>query len=218
MTLNQNEISEKILSVCQKLHARNMLAAADGNISYRVGDEKILITPSGKAKSEILPSEMAIIDINGKIIEGKPSSEMQMHLKVYQTCPEAKAVVHAHPPTAIAWSIARPELKTLPAECLSELILAVGDIPFVPYARPGTKDMGEVLVPFLAEYRAMILSRHGALCWGETLEEAHRGMERIEHVSEILMKAHQLGGLTFLEKEEVTHLREKRKKIGPVIL
>lgn len=214
----KTKIAQEILEICQKLHRRNLLAAADGNVSARLDDGTIMITPSGKPKEQVDPLEMAIVSLEGDVLRGNPSSEMKMHLAVYNKCPEAKAVVHAHPPTAIAWTVAKPEMKFLPAECLSELILAVGDIPIVPYARPGTEDMGEVLLPFLKDYRAMILSRHGAICWGESLTEAYMGMERVEHVSEILYKAQTLGSLTTLPKEEVDHLRELRKKIGPKII
>lgn len=218
MSHPEHKYAEKIISVCKKLHQRNLLAAADGNISYRLPNNMIMITPSGLSKVDLKVEDMAILDLEGNILSGKPSSEKSMHLRVYQECPEARAVVHAHPPTAIAWTVANPQLEFLPAECLSELILAVGDIPITPYARPGTAAMGEVLVPLLKEYRALILSRHGALAWGESIDEAHRGMERIEHVSEILFKAKLLGGLTTLPEEEITHLREMRKKIGPTIL
>ncbi|MAZ47725.1 MAG: aldolase [Halobacteriovoraceae bacterium] len=218
MSHSEQEYAEKIISICKKLHQRNLLAAADGNISHRLPNDTIMITPSGLSKVDLVVEDMALLDLEGNILKGNPSSEKSMHLRVYQECPEARAVVHAHPPTAIAWTVANPELDFLPAECLSELILAVGDIPITPYARPGTATMGEVLVPFLKTYRALILARHGALTWGESIAEAHRGMERVEHVSEILYKAKILGGLTTLSKEEVTHLREMRKKIGPTIL
>jgi L-fuculose-phosphate aldolase len=141
-----------------------------------------------------------------------------MHLQIYKSCAKAKAVVHAHPPTAIAWSIARPELEKLPADCLSEVILATGDIPFVPYARPGTEQMGQVLTSFLPRYRALILRSHGAVAWGEDLEEAYRGMERIEHSAHILFMAEKLGGLNKLPDEEIHYLYELRKKIGDVLL
>ncbi len=214
----ESEIRRKIIQVCQRLYQRNMLAAADGNVSYRLSDKKILITPTGKPKAFIGIDDIAIVNIEGGILEGQPSSEKMMHLQIYRSCPQAVCVVHAHPPTAIAWSIAYPELKELPSSGLSEVILAVGKIPFVPYARPGTIDMGEVLKSYLPELRAMILSRHGALTWGESLDEAVGGMERIEHSCEILFKAERLGGITDLPKEEVNYLKELRRKIGDKIL
>jgi L-fuculose-phosphate aldolase len=207
-----------ILEIARRLHQKNMLAAADGNISFRVNDNEIWITPSGVSKAFITESDLACINLQGEILQGQPSGERLMHLQIFKSCAKAKAIVHAHPVTAIAWSVAKPELEELPADGLSEVILACGRIPFVPYARPGTSQMGEVLQSFLPEYRALILRRHGAVTWGESLEEAYRGMERIEHSAQILMSAQMLGGLSSLPSEELSYLRELRKKLGPQLL
>ena len=217
-SLSAQRIKKQIVEICERLHARNMLAGADGNISFRISDDEILITPSGIAKAFMDPDQMAVINIKGETIDGKPSSEKLMHLEIFKNCPQAKAIVHAHPPTAIAWTVARPDLQKLPSDCLSEVILATGDIPFVPYARPGSENMGKVLVPFLPRHQAMILRNHGALCWGLDLEEAYRGMERIEHSAQILATAERLGGLKSLPQEEIAYLYELRKKIGNVLL
>lgn len=216
-SLAAQRIAKEIVIVCERLHSRNMLAAADGNISYRISDDEILITPSGIAKGFMQPDQMAVINLNGDILLGKPSSERLMHLEVFRTT-DAKAIVHAHPPTAIAWSIARPDLQKLPSDCLSEVILATGDIPFVPYARPGTQQMADVLKPFLPKHKALILKNHGALAWGADLDEAYRGMERIEHSAQILKSAQELGGLKSLPAEEIKFLYELREKIGNVLL
>jgi len=212
--VQRKQIAAEIVDTCRALNARNFLAAADGNVSVRLNEREIMITPAGQNKSRTSPGDMAIITIDNEILEGKPSSERLMHLEVYRQCPLAKAVVHAHPPTAIAWTIARPDLKELPAECMSELILALGRIPVVPYARPGTIEMGTNLHPFLPSCRALILARHGALSWGEDLQEAYNGMERIEHSALILKTAQELGGLTTLPEHEVRALRELRKTLG----
>jgi len=140
-----------------------------------------------------------------------------MHLAVYRACPEAQCVVHAHPPTAIAWTLAWPELEELPGDVLPELILAAGTIPIVPYARPGTAAMGEALAPYLPERRLLLLARHGALCWGEDLEEATGGIERLEHVAKILKATIDLGGLVPMEAEELEALRAIRGRLGPRI-
>lgn len=211
-------IKKAIVRYCQMLHKKNMLAAADGNLSYRINDAFILITPTGVPKAFIKPEDIAVIDLANNILEGKPSGERLMHLEVYRKCPLAKAVVHAHPPTAIAWSVACPDLEELPSESLSEVILAAGKIPFVPYARPGGISMGTNLHPFLPQCRAMILSRHGALTWGESLLEAYVGMERLEHSAEILYKAKTLGQLTTLPADEVTALKDMRRQMGEKLL
>jgi L-fuculose-phosphate aldolase len=207
-------VATAIVKICGRLHERNMLAAADGNVSFKRADGKILITPTGINKGFMSVRDMALIGQNGKVFSGKPSSEMQMHLAVYNACPKARAVVHAHTPHAIAWSIAEPNLRELPAESMSELILATGGIPIVPYARPTTAKMGENLHGYLPKNRVMILARHGALSWGETLIEAYNGMERLEHSAQILYLAKTLGAVTSLEQEEVAALREMRRTIG----
>ncbi len=219
MTSSELKVTaDHILEICKRLHSRNMLAAADGNISVRLNNNQIMITPSGIAKAFMSADAMAIMDLDGNSIQGQPSSEKLMHLEVFKNCPKAVCVVHAHPVTATAWSIAQPDLKQLPAEALSEVILATGGIPIAPYARPGTVDMGSVLKEYLPHHRALILSRHGALTWGESIEEAYRGMERIEHSAQVLMAAHLMGGVTKLSPEEIQHLHEMRKKIGEVLL
>lgn len=203
----------KIIDAAKRLYQKNMLAAADGNISYKISDTCILMTPAGVSKAYIAPEDLAIITLDNKIVAGNPSSERLMHLGVYNKCPQARCVVHAHPPTAIAWTIARPDLAELPSECLSELILGVGRIPIAPYAKPGTTEMSDVLLPLLPENPVMILARHGALAWAGTLEEAVNGIERLEHTAEILLKAEMLGGITVLPDAEVAYLKEKRKKM-----
>lgn len=211
-------IKQQIIDTAQQLHAKNMLAAADGNISYRLSDNEIFITPAGKSKAKIEPDDIATINLKNEILHGTPSSERLMHLTIYQHCPQAKCVIHAHPATAIAWTIARPDLKELPSECLSELILAAGKVPIAPYARPGTQSMGDVLKPFLPACRIIILARHGALTWGEDLQETLNGMERLEHTADILLRATMLGGITNLPDEEVSILKNMREKIGERIL
>lgn len=208
------KVVREIVEICQRLHAKNMLAAADGNVSYKISDQQILITPTGLNKAFIKPTDIAVITQDNQILSGKPSGERLMHLEVYRQCPKARCVVHAHPPTAVAWSVAYPELRELPSECLSEVILAVGRIPIVPYARPGTQQMGENLKEFLPGCRVMILARHGALSWGEDLNEAYNGMERLEHSALILRNAQTLGRLTPLPPEEVEELRAMREKLG----
>lgn len=207
---------ELICQISKRLYDKGMLASCDGNISLRIDKNRVLITPSGVAKAFLRPNEMCVVDLEGNLLSGKKaSSELKMHLAVYQNNDLAKAVVHAHPPRAIAWSIAKPEMKFLPNDSMSEVILALGKIPIVPFALPGSAEMGTKLLPFIDDSRAMILARHGALTWGEDIEEAYRGMERLENSVEILMYAEALGGAVSLDKKVVDELYKLREKIGP---
>lgn len=212
--LSKDTVRAAILHVCKMLHAKNYLAAADGNVSYRLDDEHIFITPSGRPKAFIHESDIAVINLRGEILSGTPSAERVMHLAIYRKCPQAKSVVHAHTPSAVAWSIARPDLKELPSSALPEVILAAGRIPIVPYAIPTTADMGVALEEYLPSCRLMILSRHGSVSWGESLEEAYMGIERLEHAAETLRLAASLGELTEVSKSDLAILRAMREKIG----
>lgn len=210
----ERQIREEIINTATMLHHKNMLAACDGNISYRYNDNTILITPSGKPKFLLVEDEIAVVDINGKVIKGKPSSEMLMHLEVYKMRADARAVIHAHPPTAVAYSIAHPAAEEIPGKSFSELILAIGKLPIVPFQMPGSLEMGTALHPFIKNYKVMVLARHGALSFGEDLIEAYSGMERLEHSCEILLKAESFGAVTELDEQTIDELHAMRKKIG----
>ncbi len=210
-------LSESILIACRRLYDRNLLAAADGNVSIRLA-HKIVITPSGRAKGFLKAHELAFLSHEGETLQGQPSGERDMHMVIYNKCPLAQAVVHAHPPHALAWSLARPDLSRLPDECLPEVILACGEIPIVSYARPTTKDLGKAIESYLPHHRALILGRHGAVTWGESLDEAVGAMERLEHVALILYLAEKLGGAKPLPDEEVSWLRNMRKQMGERVL
>jgi len=212
--LTEAQAAREIIEVCKCLHQKNLLAAADGNVSYRLSEDRILITPTGQHKAYLEPHEMAVINSNGDVLEGQPSSERLMHLEIYRHCPKARCIVHAHPPVATAWTIARPFLERLPSDALPEVTLAVGQIPIVPYARPSTEAMGTHLRKFLPRHRVMILARHGAVSWGESTIEAYNGMERLEHASEILRLAHTLGRVSPLPPEELHALQAMRAARG----
>jgi L-fuculose-phosphate aldolase len=225
MGLHSNFTDEEIekikldmVTVCRLLNQKNMLAAADGNVSFRVSDERIFITPTAINKAFMEPEEIATINIRGDVLSGHPSGERLMHIEVFKRCPEARCIVHAHPPTAVAWSLARPHLTELPFEVLPEVILAVGRMPIIPYARPGTVEMGTYLAPVLPKYRVMILSRHGGISWGESISEAYNGMERLEHSAQILKSAVELASMNSishlpgLPESEIRALQKMREQ------
>ncbi len=204
-----------IIKICKKLHKKNFIASCDGNISTVLDSKSILITPSGYNKGFLREEDLVLMDCNANTNSSKkPSSEWKMHVAIYKNCPKAKAVVHAHPPIATAWSIAYPQLEELPCNSCSELILAVGKIPIVPYARPASVDMTEALSAYLPYSRVMILSNHGAISWGESLMEAYNGIERLEHAATMLMYAKSLNRLNDLPADEIEQLKKMRQKIG----
>jgi L-fuculose-phosphate aldolase len=213
----QSGQAHEIVRLCRRLAERGWVAACDGNVSAREGDH-IFITPTGRYKTQIRARELAEVSLDGTVHRGQPSSELALHLAVYRRCPEALAVVHAHPPIATAWTVARPDLDELPVDSVAEVILSAGRIPFVDYARPGTPGVAAAVEPHLPAHRVLVLRRHGALAWGESGEEAFAGIDRLEHSARLLMAAHTLGGLTRLPAEETDALHRMRRARGPRIL
>nr|WP_320132772.1 class II aldolase/adducin family protein [uncultured Holophaga sp.] len=218
-TMSHNESETEVLlalaEVCHHMHLRNLMAAGDGNASWRFPDGRIAMTPTGVSKENLSPQDFAWLGPDGEVLRGRPSSERLMHLAVYRHCPEARCVLHAHPPTAIACSLAHPEWEEVPGTAMPEVILAAGRIPVVPYANPGTPALGEVLVPYLPEHRLMLLPRHGGIAWGESVAEVRSGMERLEHVCHILRMALGMGGFSPLPEEDLQVLRARRASLGP---
>lgn len=195
--------------VCKRLYEKNLIAGSDGNISEKRGNE-VLITPSGVDKSEIKEDDLCLMDEKGNALKGQASSEKYMHLSIYKYQSKAKAVVHAHPPYAIALSLARPQWKKLPL-ALPEIIITLGDVSFAPYVCPGTQELGESLKPFVQKSKAVILSHHGAVVWGESLKEAVLIMEQLEHSCKILCVSESIGKTAGLPEEEVKKLIKKRE-------
>ncbi len=204
---------EQLITIGKIFYQKGFLVATDGNFSCKLDDNTVLITPSGKAKYNLKTKDLVLINLEGQTIKGDtPSSEIDLHLEVYKNCPQALFVFHAHPPKAISCSLIFE--NKLPSEYLPEVILTTGDIPIVDYAKPGTKSIAKKLKAYLPEKKVLILSHHGALTWGENFEEAHYGMERLEHSASVLFDSFLLGKPKPLKKQEVKWLYEKRKEIG----
>ena len=200
-------MEKEIIKICKRLHKKSFLAGCDGNVSARAESGLIHITPSGLSKRALKADQMALMDIEGKALKGRPSSEKFMHLAVYQGQPKAMAAAHAHPPHAVALSLARPDWKELPP-AMPEILIALGKVPFVPYIQPGTKELGGALRPLAKESHALILSHHGALTWGESLEEAYMRLEQLEHACQIIFLAEAMGGARTLPPEALKALKK----------
>jgi L-fuculose-phosphate aldolase len=210
--------AEAIIATCKRLYAYGLMAAGDGNVSCRIDSGTVLVTPRGASKAFLDAGSLAEVALDGRTVSGSPSTELDLHLEVYRRAPEAGAVCHAHPPHAIAWTLARPDDKELPADALPEVILACGSLPVAPYGIPGTRELAAKVGAYIPEHRVVVLTRHGGLAWGETLAEAAGGLERLEHAAKILHLAAQIspsGTLTPLPAAELALLRAKRAALGP---
>lgn len=210
---SDSELRTFICEIGRRMYARNLVAATDGNISVRLGEDRFLCTPSGVSKGFMQPDDLVVANASGELVEGtgKVTSEIFTHLAAYEERPEINAVVHAHPPTAVGLSVAGVSM-TEPV--LPEVLASIGGIPCTEYATPGTIEGASVIRELIRECDAVMLDRHGAVTVGETLLDAYLKMEKVEHAAESLLVACQLGDVRRLTREEIEKLYEARLAYG----
>lgn len=189
------------------------VAATDGNISIRLDSGLLLITPSGLSLGELTPQDMVLIDANGRELSGtrRRSSEYLLHLAVFEERRDVRAVLHAHPPVANAFTFAGISLS----ECVvPEVVATLGKIPTTAYGTPSSPEGPKVARELIRDHDAIMLQRHGSLTVGATLREAYHKLEKIEHTAQVLLAARMLGGVQPLSESEVQKLAGLREQLG----
>jgi L-fuculose-phosphate aldolase len=209
----ESQLRADIVEVGRRMYARGYTASNDGNISVRLGADRLLMTPKSVCKGFMTPDMMCVTDLDGRKLQGErdPSSEMLMHLEVYRQRPDVQAVVHAHPPTATGFAVAGIPLDRA---VLAEVLTTLGSIPIAEYATPSTKELPEAVRKYIKAHDGMLLANHGALTVGGDLFGAYYKMETIEHFAKISLVARLLGRENLLSREEVLRLQELRGSYG----
>lgn len=202
-------VARRMALCCRQLAAGGLIAGQDGNLSVRLGPDRVLVTPSGLIKSLLTAADMVQVDRSGRRRRGRrnPTSELDLHLRILRRRPDVGAVVHAHPPAATGFAVAGEEI---PANLLPELIFLVGRVPIVPYGTPGTPELGDRVEPYLAEHDALLLANHGAVTMGKTLDQAWIRMESLEHAARIVVAARTVGRPRPLDAASVETLEALR--------
>jgi len=193
------------------LHASGFVAATDGNLSVRLDEERILVTPTCISKGRMRPSDMVVVDKDGKRLRGKRrvSSEIAMHLLIYRLRPDICGIVHAHPPTATGFAASGLGLSS-PLVC--EVVVGLGTIPLARYGTPGTPELSDALAPLIPNHDAILMANHGVVTFGSSLEDAFMKMETVEHFAKIALVTHMLGQAQPLGEKEVEKLNEVRQR------
>jgi L-fuculose-phosphate aldolase len=216
MTANprdESTLRAHIVEVGRRLYARGYTASNDGNISVKLDDGRLLMTPKSVCKGFMSPEMMCITDLDGKKLAGErdPSSEMQMHLEVYRQRPDIRAAVHAHPPIATGFAVAGIPLDRA---VLAEVVTTLGSVPIADYATPSTRELPDAVRKFIKAHDGMLLANHGALTVGSDVFAAYFKMETIEHFAKISLVARLLGGERLLSRQEVDRLQGLRGMYG----
>lgn len=187
-----------------EMFTTGLVVGTAGNVSARLADGSVAMTPSSVPYPAITAEGLAVVDLAGEIVSGsaRPSSEKAMHLNCYATFPEVGGVVHCHPAHASMFAIAR---KAIPA-CIEEVIVYVGgDVPVAAYQTTGSAELADEVVLHLGDRGAVLMANHGLLCVGKSAEDALHTAAVVEHTAKIVAGAEQLGGVVPLPDEIVTN-------------
>lgn len=209
----EETLRAEIVEVGRRLWQRGFVASNDGNLSVRLDEHRLLATPRAVSKGFMTPDMMVVTDLSGKRLAGErePSSELKMHVAVYETRPDAQAVVHAHPPLATGFAVAGIPLDRA---VLAEVITTLGSIPIADYATPSTAELADAVRRFVTAHDALLLANHGAMTCAGDLMGAYFKMETVEHFAHISLTARLLGGERLLAREEVLRLQGLRGSYG----
>lgn len=197
---SEEEMRLEIVKTGKKMYDKGLIVANEGNISVKISENEILITPRGKCKGELKIDDIVRVNINQKKgeIKNKVSSEYRMHLEVYKRVKKIRAVIHAHPPFATAFACARISLSE---KILPEALIFLKKIPLARYATPGTIDVALSIREWINKYPVILLSNHGVLSTGENLKEVFFNLERVEHLAKINWICRDLDGAVELKSE-----------------
>jgi L-fuculose-phosphate aldolase len=207
----EHQLRLDLVQYGRMLHSQGFVAATDGNLSIRMDNNRVMVTPTACSKGMMQSEDMVIVNLDGEKLEGtcNPSSEIAMHLTIYKMRPDVGAVVHAHPCTATAFASAGIALDQ---PLCSEIVITLGTVPLAPYATTGSRELSESLKPFIPRHDAILMANHGVVTYGEDLRQAYLRMESVEHYARIVLAARQLGSTQPIPSRELEKLREVRTR------
>ena len=213
MAKSEREHRDDIIRIGRLMFDKEWIASNDGNLSVLLDDQRILATPTGMCKGMMDADDLIILDRQGNKVCGRRecTTEINMHLTIYDLRPDVRAIVHAHPPTATGFATAG---KALNLALLPEVVIALGCVPLAGYGLPGTSALTDPMRPYIPRHNALLMANHGAVCYGEDLFQAYFRMETVEHSARIQLVAEMLGGPKVLPRGEVDKLLEARPRYG----
>lgn len=208
---NEDELRRELIRYSKWLYRLGYAPATAGNLSVRLDEKRLLVTPTGASKYLLRSQDIVVVDLDGRQTEGtrRATSELGMHLAFYREREDVQAVIHAHPPVATAFACAGWALDELICQ---EAAMTLGPVPLARYATTGTEEVAESLRPLIPAYDTILLANHGAVACGTTLFNAFQKMETLEHVAQIRLAAQQLGSYNTLEREQERELCRARER------
>lgn len=208
------QVKEQIVLAGKKLWQRQYVDGNGGNISVRISPQYVICTPTLLSKGDLTPDDLSLIDMNNQRLCGERphTSEVLLHLEIYNAVPEAKAVIHCHPPYATAHAVAGvvPQGRLVP-----EMEVFVGPVALAPYETPGTKAFAETVLPYVRDHNTVLLSNHGIVCWADTVAHAEWYVEILDTYCKTILLASQLRSpLPEIPPGKINDLLAIKKKLG----
>lgn len=223
MTDIQQRFSAQIAELVQACHncaKAGFVQSQGGNLSQRVDDDLVLITPTKKNKFDIEFDDICVVTMAGQTVYapagGKPTGELPFHLRILNQRPDIRAVVHAHPPILTGFAIHGGDWLQRPY--LPEPVLEVGPMVLVPYAEPLSEELACAFDAVIESSNGFLMQNHGALmCSTESAKRAFELLEMVEAQAKSLLVAILLGGARTLPQEDVRNLDRTLKTRGQVL-
>jgi L-fuculose-phosphate aldolase len=211
--MQDRQAAKQIVEICRLIYARGFVGGSDGNVSMRIGKNRILTTPTGMSKRIVKPSDLVVCDLEGRKISGKrePTSEIIMHCYAYQKRSDIRGVVHGHPPAATGFAVAGAALDKF---ILPEVIVFLGQVPLVKYTTPGTAEVCKPLARYIERFDAFLLENHGVVTIGADLLQAYSKMEIVEMFAQTMAVACQIGRAQELSPRQLKPLWALKKRLG----
>jgi len=211
--MNEWKFREQMCEIGRRIYNKGFAAANDGNISYRLGEDRVLCSPTRVSKGFMKPDDLCVVDLDGKQISGKRgrSSEILLHLTIMRARPDIRSVVHCHPPHATAFAVAR---EPIPKCVLPEIEVFLGEVAISPYETPCGQSFADTVLPYVKDTETILLANHGTVTYGTDLEDAYFKTEIIDAYCRILLLAKQLGRVHYYTDQKAAELIQLKPKLG----
>src|SRR4051812_20231116 len=211
--MNEWKLREQLCEIGRRLYNKGFAAANDGNISYRLSEDRVLCSPTRVSKGFMKPDDLCIVDLDGKQVSGKRkrSSEILLHLTIMKARPDIRSAVHCHPPHATAFAVAR---EPIPKCVLPEIEVFLGEVAISPYETPGSQSFAGTVLPYVKDTETILLANHGTITYGTDLEDAYFKTEIIDAYCRILLLAKQLGTVNYYSDDKAAELIRIKPGLG----
>ncbi len=212
-TISETKYRSDLKKVCNFAYQKGLLSSFDGNLSLKINDDLILITPKECHKGLVQEEDFVLVDMNGSIVSNsnkKPTSDLQIHLEAYRSRKDIKAFIHAHPPTVVSLTVAGVEINS---PVLPDVIVSLGEIPTIQYSGPDRKKETELTIECLANHDVVVLEKHGAVTVGKNVFQALYRMELLEYAAKVIYQAQTIGEVETLDENQIEELIKERCEI-----